>query len=190
MEEKSLFSVTTTDIAAMGIGSALYAALNVVFNIFYIPLAQLVTLRPSVVIPMFFGFVFGPWVGFVTGFVGNTISDAISWGGFWWTWDVGNGLLGLVCGLAPIFFAIKDEELGSSKSLVISIIFAVLSAAVGMGFASYMDLALGYGVYTFEQATTWLFLPAFVTDAVFGAVLLPVFLKAYASAMAGRARAG
>lgn len=184
MSERRSFS--TTGLVAMAIGTALYAAFNVFFNIFQLPGAQLVALRPSVSIPMFFGYIFGPLVGFVSGFLGNVISDAISWGGFWWNWDVGNGLMGLIPGLATYF--ISKEEVFRGKGYIACILLAVLGSVIGMGFAAYTDYLFGYGISTIEEATYALFIPAALTDAVNGAIITPILVAAYASAMRGRAR--
>jgi energy-coupling factor transport system substrate-specific component len=178
--------VSTTSLVAMGVGTALYAAFNVFFNIFQLPGTQLVTLRPSVCIPMFFGFVYGPLVGFVSGFLGNVISDAISWGGFWWNWDVGNGLLGLIPGLAVYF--LSEERRFSGTGYVASAVLAVIASVIGMGFAAFTDYIFGYGISTLEEAIYVLFLPAAVTDAVNGAILSPLLISAYAAAVKGRAR--
>jgi len=184
VSERRAFS--TVNLVAMGIGTALYAAFNVFFNLFQLPGTQLVALRPSVCIPMFFGYVFGPVVGFVAGFLGNAISDAISWGGFWWNWDVGNGLLGLIPGLA--FYLIPREEIFRRRGYVICAILAVVASVVGMGFSAYTDYIFGYGVSTVEEATYALFIPAALTDAINGAILAPILVAAYSAAARGRAR--
>lgn len=176
----------TTQIVAMAVGTALYAALNVFFNVLQLPGTQLVSLRPSVSIPMFFGYVFGPIVGFVSGFLGNIISDAISWGGFWWNWDVGNGLLGLIPGLVVYF--LPEEKRGEKVGLIWAAILAVVGSIIGMGFAAFTDYIFGYGISTLEEAIYALFLPAAVTDAINGAILTPLLIAAYYKAAAGRAR--
>ncbi|MEM3870816.1 MAG: ECF transporter S component [Candidatus Korarchaeum sp.] len=178
--------LSTTSVVAMAIGTALYAAFNVFFNVLQLPGTQLVTLRPSVAIPMFFGYAFGPVVGFVSGFLGNVISDAISWGGFWWNWDVGNGLLGLIPGLASYF--ISKEDIFRRRGYFACVVLAVLASVIGMGFAAYTDYLFGYGISTIEEATYALFIPAAVTDAVNGAIITPILVAAYASAARGRAR--
>lgn len=170
----------------MGVGTALYAAFNVFFNVLQLPGAQLVALRPSVSIPMFFGYVFGPIVGFVSGFLGNVISDAVSWGGFWWNWDVGNGLLGLIPGFAA--YLLSKEDMYKQRGLLTCAILAVIASVIGMGFAAFTDYLFGYGISTIEEAIYALFLPAAVTDAVNGAILTPILVSAYASAAKGRAR--
>ncbi|AKG38352.1 MAG: ECF transporter S component [Infirmifilum sp.] len=178
--------ISTVTIVAMAVGTALYAALNVFFNMLQLPGTQLVALRPSVAIPMFFGYVFGPLVGFVSGFLGNIISDAISWGGFWWNWDVGNGLLGLIPGL--IVYILPEDKRSTRLGLVWSAVLAVIGSIIGMGFASFTDYIFGYGISTIEEAIYALFLPAAVTDALNGAILTPILVAAYYQAARGRAR--
>ena len=178
LEKRGLWSVSTSSVVQMGIGAALYAVFNVIFNVLAIPGAMGVSVRPSVCIPMFFGFVFGPIVGFFTGFIGNIISDAISWGGFWWNWDIGNGLLGLIPGLAYTMY--KREELGERKTLVLSAIMAAIGSIIGMAFASLTDIWVS--AMTLEAVITTEFIPAGLTDLVNGVILTPILVKAYASA--------
>ena len=104
--KESFFSAK--QIVAMAVGTALYAALTIPFNVFQIPGAGgLIAIRPTVAIPMLFGMVFGPITGFVTGLLGNIISDGVSFGGFYWNWDIGNGLIGAIPGIA--YFVIKKQ---------------------------------------------------------------------------------
>jgi len=39
---------------------------------------------------------FWPVGRIIAGLVGNILGDAISGFGFWWHWDVGNGIMGLI----------------------------------------------------------------------------------------------
>ena len=65
------------------------------------------SVRPAFAIVPFFGYAFGPIVGFFTGFVGNAIGDQISgWGALTsWNWSIANGLVGLIAGLAPLYLS-------------------------------------------------------------------------------------
>jgi len=101
MDKNNIWKFGTREIVYSAIGAALYGVLNWIFNSLTLPGSTLVSLRPPVVIPMFMGIVFGPWVGFFTGAVGNVIGDLLSGYGFFWAWDVGNGLIGLIPGLLP-----------------------------------------------------------------------------------------
>src|SRR5512136_919008 len=97
--KKRLFQFGTREVVFAAIGAALYAVLSWATNILQIPGAGNVSVRPAVVIPMFFGVVFGPIVGFITGALGNIIGDLLSGGQFWPWWDLGNGIMGLIPGL-------------------------------------------------------------------------------------------
>jgi energy-coupling factor transport system substrate-specific component len=96
-------SIDTRVVVYSAIGAALYGVFSWVTNILALPSVSNVSLRPAIVIPVFFGFAFGPVVGFFTGFVGNVLGDALTGWGVYPVWDVGNGLIGLICGLVLAF---------------------------------------------------------------------------------------
>jgi len=182
-KRESLFS--TKQIVAMAVGTALYAALTIPFNTLQIPGVWLVAVRPTVAIPMFFGFIFGPITGFVSGFLGNIISDGVSFGGFFWNWDIGNGLIGAVPGIG--YYLVKRVNWTKARGLAAAIVLAVLGSIVGMGFAAATDYIFQIGLSTVEAALAELY-SAGATDAINGAILTPILLYAYGAATAGRAR--
>jgi uncharacterized membrane protein len=89
------------------------------------PSVSLVSLRPTIVIPVFFGFAFGPVVGFFTGFMGNVLGDALTGWGVFPAWDVGNGLIGLIPGLVVVF---KDRSRALNVLLWVGAIILALIA--------------------------------------------------------------
>ncbi|MEM7309831.1 MAG: ECF transporter S component [Planctomycetota bacterium] len=86
-------------VVRMATGAALYGVLSWLTNLLHLPSASLISARPAIVVPIFFGYAFGPGVGFFTGLVGNGIGDALTGWGFYPQWDLGNGLVGAVAGL-------------------------------------------------------------------------------------------
>ena len=110
--ENSAWDVGTRQVVWMAIGAALYAVFSFLFNgtVFVVPSVSQVALRPAIAIPMFFGYTFGPVVGFFTGAVGNMFGDA--WTGFSLSpqWSIGNGLVGLISGM-PFLFGDKKRSL-------------------------------------------------------------------------------
>jgi energy-coupling factor transport system substrate-specific component len=120
--KQELWTVGTREVVYMAIGAALYGVLSWATNIIQLPSVSLVSLRPAIVIPIFFGIVFGPAVGFFTGFVGNVLGDALTGWGVFPIWDIGNGLIGLVAGLM-IAFANRRRALD---------ILMIIVAAVGI----------------------------------------------------------
>ena len=103
--ENDAWEVGTRQVVWMAIGAALYAVFSWLFNgtVFVVPSLSQVSLRPAIAIPMFFGYAFGPVVGFFSGAVGNMFGDALTGFGLSPQWSIGNGLVGLVSGAWMLF---------------------------------------------------------------------------------------
>lgn len=128
LADKPIWQIGTREVVYMAIGAALYGVLSWITNaIFPLPSISLVSLRPAVVIPIFFGVAFGPVVGFFSGFVGNILGDALSGWGVYPLWDVGNGLMGLIPGLI-VGFKNRRQALDILTYLVagVAVVIAVL----------------------------------------------------------------
>ena len=110
--ENAAWEVGTRQVVWMAIGAALYAVFSWLFNgtVFVVPSLSQVALRPAIAIPMFFGYAFGPVVGFFTGAIGNTFGDALTGFGLFPQWSIGNGLVGFIAGL-PFLFRDKKRSL-------------------------------------------------------------------------------
>ncbi len=118
--DPALWRVGTREVVYMGIGAALYGILSWGTNYFALPSISLISLRPAVVIPIFFGITFGPAVGFFTGLVGNILGDALTGWGVYPIWSFGNGLMGMVPGL---ILAFKYRE--RSTDVVLGVVAAI-----------------------------------------------------------------
>jgi uncharacterized membrane protein len=127
--QSKIWEVGTREVVYMAIGAALYAVLSFLFNgtVFVVPSVSQVSLRPAIVIPMFFGFAFGPSVGFFTGAVGNMFGDALTGFGLSPQWSVGNGLVGMIAGLSMLF---ADRKKGINFVLILSLILAAIATAL------------------------------------------------------------
>ncbi len=127
--ENKIWEVGTRQVVWMAIGAALYAVFSWLFNgtVFVVPSLSQVALRPAIAIPMFFGYAFGPVVGFFTGAVGNMFGDALTGFGLSPQWSIGNGLVGFIAGLAFLF---KDKKKGLDTMLITSGVLALLAAVV------------------------------------------------------------
>ncbi|MDD2694948.1 MAG: ECF transporter S component [Anaerolineales bacterium] len=128
-KDSKAWEVGTREVVYMAIGAALYAVFSYLFNgtVFVVPSASQVALRPAIAIPMFFGYTFGPVVGFFTGAVGNMFGDALTGFGLSPQWSVGNGLIGLISGMVFLF---KDKKKSMDTVLIISAVLAVLATAI------------------------------------------------------------
>lgn len=172
---KSLWKFGTREVVFAAIGAALYGAFAWATNVLQIPAAANVSIRPGVVIPMFFGVAFSPIVGFITGFLGNFLSDWFSGYGFWPWWDLGNGLMGLIPGLVVN----QMTTYRAAKDLILAEVMALVGIVVGMGVAAISEMWVsGMG---FVAAMTANFVPAFISNAINGLILLPLLMLAYSA---------
>ncbi len=180
--KKSLWSFGTREVVYAAIGAALYGGLSYLTNLLQIPGSGNVSIRPAVAIPMFFGVAFGPWVGLISGALGNILSDLLSGYGFWPWWDLGNGLMGMIPGLITLgitnFRAVSD--------IIKAEIMVVLGVVVGIGVASISEMWVS-GV-DFATTLTINFMPAFLTNTVNGLILVPILMVAYSAIVARSGR--
>ncbi len=172
----SIWAVGVRQVVYMALGAALYGGLSVLTNTLQLPSAGNVSFRPGIVIPVFFGAVFGPWVGLFSGGIGNFLGDLISGYGVYWNWDLGNGLIGFIAGLAVL---ITLGRYRNTRAFVVAEIFAIVGIIVGIGFAAYNDMWISK--YTFAAATSE-FVPAAGSDLINAIILLPILLVAYNAA--------
>jgi hypothetical protein len=127
--DSQIWEVGTREVVYMSIGAALYAVFSYLFNgtVFVVPAVSQVALRPAIAIPMFFGYAFGPVVGFFTGAVGNMFGDALTGFGLSPQWSVGNGLVGMIAGMVWLF---KDKKRSMDTVLIIGAVLAGLATLV------------------------------------------------------------
>jgi len=125
--DNPIWEIGTRQVVWMAIGAALYAVFSFLFNgtVFFVPSISQVALRPAIAIPMFFGYAFGPVVGFFTGAVGNMFGDALTGFGLSPQWSIGNGLIGFISGLWMLF---GDRKRSMNTVLWIGGILAALTA--------------------------------------------------------------
>lgn len=130
-----VWDIGTRQVVYMAIGAALYAVLSYLFNgtVFAVPSVSQVALRPAIAIPMFFGYTFGPAVGFFTGAVGNMFGDALTGFGLSPQWSVGNGLVGMIAGMVALF---------SNKKKSLNTVL-IISAALGIAATLFFFLNRG-----------------------------------------------
>ncbi|MFN8377193.1 MAG: ECF transporter S component [Anaerolineae bacterium] len=183
------------ELIAMLIGVALYAGLSLVTNYAEMDTAGLADIRPSVAIPIFFGFIYGPVVGFVVGFGGNLLFDVLVGNtmfppdpmtgnalrdvvaGFVLNWQVGNGIAGFVAGLLALFH--RRYRTFTDMGLVILFIF--LAEAAGTAFAAITDLWVygglpGYEFVTLQWTMEAQFVPIFRHNLISALLLVPFLL--------------
>ncbi|MEE9913450.1 MAG: ECF transporter S component [Deltaproteobacteria bacterium] len=153
-----------------------YGILNSLSNIFLLPAAPFISIRPQVALPMIVGIIWHPLAGFIAGFTGNMIGDGISGFGIWkfWNWHIMNGLMGLIPGLI-VYRGIS--RIATVREFGILQLAIVLASAVGVGTAVVLDVLFLHFMNFPSSFPSWI-LPAFLTDAVNGFILVPIILVA------------
>ena len=182
MENKSLWGFGTRQVVYGAIGAALYGAFSLLTNLIPLPAAGNITFRPAVAVLIFFGVAYGPWVGLLAGFIGNTMGDMLAGWGFYWHWSLGNGLMGMIPGL--IMLTISNYR--DTKQIVKAVMWGAIGIAVGMLVASLLEMAVG-GI-DLNTALVGYFTPAFLGNLVVTVVLLPILMVAFAAVSARRGR--
>lgn len=127
--EREIWEVGTRHVVYMAIGAALYAVFSYLFNgtVFFVPSVSQVALRPAIALPMFFGYAFGPVVGFFTGAVGNMFGDALTGFGLSPQWSIGNGLVGLISGMVWLF---RDRKRSIDTVIIVSAVIALAASLI------------------------------------------------------------
>jgi energy-coupling factor transport system substrate-specific component len=167
-----MWEVTTRVIVYAAIGAALYGV--AAFFSFVIPGTANVFVRPAFALVTFFGFAFGPIVGFFTGFVGNAIADQLQGGGLltYWNWSLANGFAGLLAGV----FGVSLARMVPNR-LLLAAVAAALAVVVGFLFV-FTDIFLGtaddVGV-----AFTANYLPVIIANVLTGVILTPILVAAW-----------
>lgn len=177
-----LWEFKTRQVVYGAIGAALYGVLSWLTNVVPLPAAGNITFRPAVAVMIFFGVAFGPWVGFIAGLVGNILGDAISGFGFWWHWDIGNGIMGLIPGLAMLMI----QDYRKWKDIAIAVGYGIVGILVGMLFASVMEKLTGGIDWATAIGGYWV--PAIVGNTIVTVILLPILMVAYQAVVSRRGR--
>lgn len=182
----SPWSLTTRVIVYSAIGAALYAIFNWISFAIQIPGAESVSVRPHYGLLTFFGFAFGPVVGFLTGFVGNVVGDQLTgWGAFTSPhWSLANGLAGMITGLFPIWMASRMTSVGS-KALTAAVA-GVVATVIGF-LVIFLGLVLTPEL-DFNTILTTEYIPVVIANSIAAAIVTPILVLAWEpiSAQMGR----
>ena len=168
MTRETLWEVSSRTIVYAAVGAALYAVLGL-FN-FVVPGTQNVYVRPAYALVPFFGYFFGPIVGFFTGFVGNVAIDQITgYGAFTaWNWSLANGFAGLLAGVIPVMIG---RRLAGSNQLLMVAITAALATVIGFAFV-FTDIWV-FGTAP-EAALTGSYVPVVIANVLSSVILAPI----------------
>lgn len=163
-------------VVATGIGAALFIIIGTLVNI-PTPIPN-TNLQLQYAVVALFAVVYGPTVGFFSGFIGHALKDALQYGSPWWTWVLVSGLIGLAIGLVAKKIKIEKCKL-TEKDLVWFNSAQILANVIGWGIiAPYGDILI-YSEPASKVFTQGILSAAInsLTIAIGGSLLLAVYSK-------------
>ncbi|MFV8212150.1 ECF-type riboflavin transporter substrate-binding protein [Streptococcus pluranimalium] len=127
-------------VVATGIGAALFVIIGILVNI---PTAiPNTSIQLQYAVLALFAVIYGPTVGFFSGFIGHALKDALQSGSPWWTWILVSGLVGLVIGLISRKIDINKGYV-TAKDYVMFNVTQVVINVLGWGLiAPYADVII------------------------------------------------
>lgn len=199
------WNIGIRQIVAMVLGAALYSSTSHILISIVMQSGQnsnndILWILPAIVIPLFFGTVFGPWVGLFTGGVGFFIGNYISGkrtlplnggigslgSGFPWYCDVALALIGFIAGLALLR---TRGHYNNLRNIAIAEIFSAVGTIVAFftifnNFSDFWNSVYGLRNYTdIWRDFTHIALPTIIPALI----LLPILLLSYNTIVSRRA---
>ena len=163
-------------VVATGIGAALFIIIGTLINI-PTPIPN-TNIQLQYAVVALFAVIYGPTVGFFSGFIGHALKDALQYGSPWWTWVLVSGLIGLAIGLVAKKIKVEKGQL-TGKDLAWFNGAQILANVIGWGIiAPYGDILI------YSEPASKVFTQGIIsaiinslTIAIGGSLLLAVYSK-------------
>lgn len=196
--QNATLKVGRREMFAMVAGIALYSGISWLTNI--LPLTGSVggEIRPAIAVPIVFGFIYGPIVGFSVGVLGNLLGDAFSGFlvgyplppdfleynpapqccevvvGYLLNYQFGNGLIGWITGMMALVHR-RYRTLGDQ---IAALIVTVVAIVTGIGFAAATDIII-YGSDMAQTVIDFVFIPIVRVNLINAVIIVPILLFNY-----------
>ena len=168
--------LSVKSVVAIGIGAAIFVILGRFASIpTGIPNTNIETVYPFLAL---FSVIFGPLVGFATGFIGHALKDFITFGNPWWSWILCSGLLGLCFGLIGKKLHVTEGTFNTRE-----VIFFNISQVI-TNFLAWSLIAPTLDILIYSETANKVFLQGIITsisNSLTVGILGTLLLKAYAS---------
>ncbi len=207
-KKASIWYVGPRQIIAAILGVALYGLLSHVNLIILISTGTLDVFLPALLIPLFFGVIFGPWVGLVVGGFGFLLGDYVanmwlhdlSWNNGYlfygsalinfrdligWnavTGYLANGMIGLVAGLTRITI----RRYNNLQALATVGVICAAGIAIGIVVVIYSAIWLYHSPFYRLGEATSAFFDSLLPNLLFALVVLPLLLWLYDKIVRGK----
>jgi energy-coupling factor transport system substrate-specific component len=207
-KKTSLWYVGPRQVIAAILGVLFYGLFSHVNLIILMPTGALDVFLPALLIPLFFGVIFGPWVGLVVGGFGFLLGDYVanmwlhdlSWNNGYlfygsalinfrdligWNTVAGylaSGLIGLFAGLARS----NVRRYNTAQALATVAVVCSVGITIGIAIVVYGAVWLyGSAFYTLREATS-AFFNSTMPNLLFALLVLPLLLWMYDKVIRGK----
>ncbi|UFT98332.1 ECF-type riboflavin transporter substrate-binding protein [Radiobacillus kanasensis] len=168
--------LATKTIVAIGIGTAVFVILN---RFAAIPTGVPNTnFQTSYAFLALMAILFGPVAGFLIGFIGHALTDAIVWGSVWWSWVIVSGFVGLTVGLFSKRIQVEEGNFGLKQIVTFNIAQIVANGIGWFVLAPLLDILI------YAEPANKVFVQGLVaggfnilTAGVLGTILLTAYAK-------------
>lgn len=130
-------------------------------------------LFPAIVVLLFFGVEFGPWVGLFSGAAGYLVEHSITNTPLVWYQALALALIGMIAGFATLATKKQSSWL---RTVFIAEMFCLIAIVVGIACGSFVGIVAAQ--YTLSDAIV-IFIGTASSDLVLGLGLLPLLLLIY-----------
>ncbi|GGE36508.1 ECF-type riboflavin transporter substrate-binding protein [Streptococcus himalayensis] len=125
------------NVVAVGIGAALFVVIGLISIPTPVPNTSV---QLQYAVQALFAVIFGPVVGFLVGFIGHAVKDALQFGNPWWTWVIASGLFGAIIGLFRSRFQVEKGIFETKDITRFNVIQILSNAFVWIVVASLGDI--------------------------------------------------
>ena len=115
-------------VVATGVGAALFVILGMLVNI-PLPIPN-TSIQLQYALQALLAVLYGPVVGFLVGFIGHALKDAIQYGSPWWSWVIVSGAFGLILGLFSKTFKVATGIFSKADLLKFNL-YQILANFIG-----------------------------------------------------------
>lgn len=167
---------TVKSIVAIGIGAALFFVLGRFVSI-PSPIPN-TNISSQYGLLAFMSVVFGPIVGFLSGFIGHALIDFSYGWGVWWSWVIASGVFGIIMGLiGGIILRIGKKDFSKAEIIKFNVTQIIAHIVCWGIVAPMLDIAI------YAEPVEKLFLQGLVsatanivTTAIIGTIILSAYL--------------
>ncbi|MEW4354468.1 ECF-type riboflavin transporter substrate-binding protein [Streptococcus pneumoniae] len=127
------------NVVAVGIGAALFVVIGLISIPTPVPNTYI---QLQYAVQALLAVIFGPVVGFLIGFIGHAIKDALQGGTLWWFWISASAIFGLIVGGVRSKLRVSEGVFDKSGIIRFNVIQVLANAFVWIVVAPFGDVLL------------------------------------------------